>query len=281
MNLKQARNALKKRLFGLKTSESEFLQAQLQGLNMLKDARDTFRPYKSFVQIRRDYLQFLHGLGNLLRGVGFAGLSLLMIGILLPTLMFQPKSVTQLLRDTFYIGCRSVAALVRGVTQCLTAPLALLRIPFRYLVFGYKAEKFEARESIQKLVQKARAIDNDDANAVQSMRDVLDELYRKSVHQDCERMQQSEKFKVSAKRIGSDFERINFSSPYPNLNDTPAGHRCDYNAAFFFNGETSGKITEKERKLVDTRLQFFDVDQKDMTRADAILTEYCREAARF
>lgn len=140
--------------------------------DMLKDAVDTFKPYKAGYQAKRDYFQPLRGLGNIARG---------MASLLCAPLVFlvnTVKSYSSPDRATFFQNMKlnfsrttswmldGIASLIRGVTQIATTPLTwLIKMPLRGLITLFKGRPlFEERASVQRLVQEGNRAVNDTDN---------------------------------------------------------------------------------------------------------------------
>jgi hypothetical protein len=116
--------------------KNQFLLAGLTFLNMLKDAVDTFKPYKSKWHLWRDLQQPLNGLKNILFSLGLAAFALVLIVmafIAVPFVLLSRGWKASL--NTVYLATNKIAALIahslakaiRGLTQLAATPLTNLK----------------------------------------------------------------------------------------------------------------------------------------------------------
>lgn len=147
---------------------------------MWKDLKDTFKPYKADYQRKRDWLQPINGLGNVLRGI--LSVPLALIAVISNTLM----SIQYLYRglrnpnnhpvvklglimllppwSIFYTAATlaahlldSTLSIVRGLTQIATFPLTwVFRIPLRHFILTPKDE--QTGELIQQNIEDSPGI---------------------------------------------------------------------------------------------------------------------------
>jgi hypothetical protein len=131
-----------------------------------KDVTDTYKPYKSSYHIKRDFLQPLRGVKNIVKGV---------INIIGAPIYFVLQLFESLSSDydrhrfglirfrsalTFSWVLEGVASIVRGITQIVATPLTwLVKMPFRGLVTAiYSAPKIEESASIQRVATTGNAV---------------------------------------------------------------------------------------------------------------------------
>ncbi|MDF1683692.1 MAG: hypothetical protein P1U36_03445 [Legionellaceae bacterium] len=242
-------------------------------LNMAKDAVDTFKPYKTAQHRARDLDQFYSGLKNTLKAIVFipvsilwfiAGLSCFIIAPILGAINYQrrtPDSASasatlwneisnaysnssQMMSASIETLVGSLTQTLRGITQMMTAPFTLLRIPLRdYLSQELPEQKFQDRKSIQRLLAEADKImttaqDNPEATA--NMHPILNELYRKSHNQ-----QHQKQATYKDKTI-----RVSACRPPVNQSFLIASH-------FFKHARTTGPIPSDEIATIQTRLDEF------------------------
>lgn len=134
-------------------------------IDMFKDVKDTFKPYKAGYQIRNDILQPLKGIGNI---SSFTNLSILLVQGLIYTLFVVPyKLIKHAGKETFAdemnrIGKNYVKGLawmlegtiglIRGVTRIAATPLLILKMALRGIITVIKGmPKLEENASMQEL----------------------------------------------------------------------------------------------------------------------------------
>lgn len=144
-------------------------------LNMAKDAIDTFKPYKSTVQMRRDFLQPIYGVGNILKGILNLILTplILVINILRETVKFLKSLKNAHISKSFLVYIKNISlnfvrtlswtldgcfSLLRGMTQIVSTPLTwLIKIPLRSIITALKGTpKIEDSSSVKKLITKGK-----------------------------------------------------------------------------------------------------------------------------
>jgi hypothetical protein len=156
--------------------------------DMRKDAVDTFKSYKSNFYIKRDALQPIHGLGNVLSGA---------LNILVSPLVFVGNTVRYAFSsgsggaflNNMALNCvrsfswimEGATSLLRGLTQIAFSPLTyLIKMPLRYLITCKKGSpKIEDNKGIQRLVHKGLKLVNNSNSKPCSIE--LDTLM-KSIH---------------------------------------------------------------------------------------------------
>lgn len=114
--------------------------------NVVKDFRDTVKPYKSSHYIKRDALQFVAGIRNIIASVLSLGMGALYTAvastIIIPIILalyniYDGDSPRVALRKAFFVDeiaftlGYGLVALLRGTTQLLTYPLMLPRMILR------------------------------------------------------------------------------------------------------------------------------------------------------
>jgi len=275
VNLSSARRKLKKINFHASDARPfNDTSTALIFLDIVKDAVDTFKPYKTQQHRARDLEQFYAGLKHALKAVVFilisalwliAGLSYFIVAPILGTIKYLSRipdadstSVTllseitnaylnsiQMMSASIETFVGSLAQTLRGITQMITAPLTLLRIPLRdYLSPGRPEQKFQDRKSIQRLLAEADSImataqDNPDATA--HMHPILEELYRKSHSQHEHKKQATYEDKP-----------IRVCAGRPPRNQSPLKAHC-----FFEHARTTGPIPSDEIVSIQERLNEF------------------------
>lgn len=154
-----------------------------------KDFSDTTKPYKSFFYIFRElYRPLLQGLYNIFMGLYFVNIVVLaglifMLGVFTPpsvllyaAVVFMMPSLRSASMPFYFSGVRrslwdaicieglilagSVVSLLRGITQIISWPLFLLRIPFRGLItlFNGGFPKIEDNKGLRSLVAQSHRI---------------------------------------------------------------------------------------------------------------------------
>lgn len=176
-------------------SKVDLLKGAFQPLfDMGKDLKDTIKPYASWWYVKRDALQPLYGLGNLLKGAFY------LIAII-PLFLFNlfryaanVKSFDEWVGLAFiFNGIRAVSwfidgllSIVRGVTQIITTPLTwFIKMPMRGIITAFTDPKdllIENKPSIQALVTEAKKEDGNaegDFKRYKACKPFLDEIHRK------------------------------------------------------------------------------------------------------
>lgn len=152
--------------------------------DMIKDAVDTFKPYKTEYHITRDATQPLRGIGNFIRGILlFPCTPMVFIGVFIKDI-FQATSVKDFAIRTGQNLVRSfswlldgVSSLIRGSTQIVFAPAAYIKLIFRCIISPfYDYPPIEGNSGIQKLFKAGKAETNPD-----KLDDIRRELHRKYV----------------------------------------------------------------------------------------------------
>lgn len=142
---------------------------------MVKDVTNTWKPYKSRYHVRKDVLQPIFGLGNLLKGVFILIAAPISIAVNL-FLVIPAQTLWAICKARSpYLGLKiglnlkrtpawildGVFHVIRGITQIATAPLTwLIKMPIRAAI-GWKKGKpisIEENTGIQKLVEKGQAV---------------------------------------------------------------------------------------------------------------------------
>lgn len=120
-------------------------------LEMIKDSKDTFKPYKDRHQIWRELYQPLLGVGNLILGFSLI--------IFYPALVFisLPENKDLSFKGNLKLYALDFPAialmLFRGATQIVAWPLTLLRMPLRaFLTWKQPAIRIEESKGLQELV---------------------------------------------------------------------------------------------------------------------------------
>ena len=172
------------RCFRLRLSEPRgikgdalFLLGGFQPLAYMgKDFVDTFTPYKSGSHVRRDLLQPLYGLGNIVKGLlNLIFVPLMLLGGMVITLIActplvaPEKRLTFVgflnsIKEKFVFSCALLLdgsfSIVRGIMQIATTPLILFKIPLRgFITFIDTPDDKPIAENdakIQGLVEKAK-----------------------------------------------------------------------------------------------------------------------------
>jgi hypothetical protein len=125
---------------------------------MVKDFIDTFKPYKSKAQLNKDKWQFFNGLHSVFLGslqvIVWPVISLIYFGV---TVISPKIGLKPFLAKLILFPLEAASNLIRGVTQIVTAPLALLRIPFRALITAFTGTPLiENKAGIKSLVRQAQ-----------------------------------------------------------------------------------------------------------------------------
>jgi hypothetical protein len=142
---------------------------------LLKDIKDTFKPYKTGEQVARDLIkQPFYGIGNIFRGVAviFAAASNVLAGVLM---LFSKNVQGELAKKYGYKNSRlvgkaplfanalkrggidlvsSLLYLVRGITQVAAWPLTILRAPLRGLISVFVSNLIEDSQGLKELVNE-------------------------------------------------------------------------------------------------------------------------------
>ncbi len=167
-------------------------QAFLYFIDMAKDAVDTFYHYKSPEHRQRDVWQWYYGLGNVLAGCffGFIALCFFVSKLffdVIPSLYYgEPgEFLTKSYVCVYDLGSDFLgmsAQFIRGITQLVTSPFSLLKVPLRtYLTRNSEWETFQDRKSVVRLVNQADSIiENNGPGSVGSIRKVIDALANKA-----------------------------------------------------------------------------------------------------
>lgn len=223
-----------------------------------KDFIDTFKPYKSWrAYAFFDTLQLFKGLGNIARGlVSIVGAPVYFVGATIVNIRnsvkssgysdidgdshrFWPTLGLDLTVATSWL-IEGVGSVLRGAAQIFTAPLALVRIPFRLGLTAIRtaiwgSQKVEENKGIQKLFDQERRTTK--AEVKLSIAYDLHRKFEKALH----RYQPTE--------LDREIEKLNFStvqwSPDPAQPPSPTEYLS------FFQNSVSQR---KERLAQDMRL---------------------------
>lgn len=156
---------------------------QLSGMQrplvkMAKDFTDTFEPYYTPKKHRKDWLQPINGVKNILKGAGslLGGVMLTAIIVaLLPLALCSPKdTLIEIIYPLTWI-VRGVLDIFRGITQVVFTPFVyLIKIPLRWSITNHKCrthniKTVEMKPEIKRLASKAR----DYFNELKSAKDTL------------------------------------------------------------------------------------------------------------
>ena len=146
-------------------------------LDMAKDTVDTFKPYKTNYQVKRDLSQPVRGLLNIGRAAATFVLALGFLVYRTGNGLFKKNHSYSYIkvkaRYAFSWMAESMALALRGATQIATTPLTwLLKIPLRgILTYSVGAPLIEDSKSIQNLVelskgqlQKTATVDSNSIN---------------------------------------------------------------------------------------------------------------------
>lgn len=126
-------------------------------LNVIKDAKDTFKPYKSIWHVCRDiYAQPYYGAGNTLKGFFGALVAPFMLLALFAVPFKEKGFAAKVLKISGLTFVSSVIYFVRGVTQMASWPLTLLlRMPLRGIITLVKGvSKIEDSKGLRDLVAR-------------------------------------------------------------------------------------------------------------------------------
>lgn len=163
----------RKPIIGLK---AQFLGPFQTFLDVKKDLTNTFKPYKSSYYLKKDAMQPLYGVTNLLKGLVYivaAPLTLLFNLFIrepyrtIKSFISLSSALTHYFHNTKINVLRTMSWLldgslnvIRGVTQIATTPLTwLIKIPMRELITTIKgAPTIEENNAVKNLVSKANAI---------------------------------------------------------------------------------------------------------------------------
>lgn len=164
---------------------ASYPHALLQLVNIAKDFRDTFTPYKTPRHVTRDKWQLFTGILNLFSGLllFFTMICLLplVVGITLFVLpinfllrspepnMSIAKNPMVWLHASGAILLTNLALVLRGTTQIITAPLTLLRIGFR--MYHFRNVPYESEETTKRKL----------APYIQKVEDVIHEEGKKTI----------------------------------------------------------------------------------------------------
>lgn len=155
---------------GRPSPSSRFLGGLQPFRAMKKDIVDTFKPYKSTFYIKRDLMQPVAGIGNIIKGSCYVVLAPLMfpIGIFVCISEGIAKKSFGLFAWKMALGSTvlsggfldGVGSLVRGVSQLLTTPLTwFVRIPLRAIITKIKG-KPTVCQNVEKKVEKLEILVN-------------------------------------------------------------------------------------------------------------------------
>jgi hypothetical protein len=141
----------------------QFLGTLRPFAKMAKDFVDTFRPYYSTGKIKRDLLQPIRGVANILRGIASivgGAIALVLWWICLPIAVCLPTVyLPQIIYPLSWL-MEGVGEIVRGATQLIATPLIFIKLPLRgLLTYLQKEKKFvEDKPEIQRLAEEAKSI---------------------------------------------------------------------------------------------------------------------------
>lgn len=141
-----------------------------------KDFSDTFKPYKAFYAVKRDILQPLFGLKNIFLGLlAIPAIPLMFVWDtirLIPWIVNEdnedlPNGWKRLQIGLYFFGANlaksflqvgySIASILQGVTQVITAPLTwLFKIPLRFLITPAGGSKIEENTGFKRELAKTR-----------------------------------------------------------------------------------------------------------------------------
>lgn len=127
-------------------------------LNIKKDAKDTFKPYKSVGLFFRDLLAMpFYGIGNIFlvpHYVTRATISLFALFFIAPFKKNKRAYAAEVLSNSGLNFLAAGIALLRGATQIIATPLVMLRTILRLIITAVKGRpKFEDSESLKTLVK--------------------------------------------------------------------------------------------------------------------------------
>jgi hypothetical protein len=158
--------------------------------DILKDVVDTFKPYKSSYHVKRDLLQPIRALGNIVKGIILiTAAPLFFIGDMV-RYMFISGSLRNFGINMIINSSRTaswllegVFSILRGAGQLATTPLTwALRMPLRGIISAIKGmPKIEDNPSLQSCLQKGETIPSEHSGACAALptADVINELHRK------------------------------------------------------------------------------------------------------
>lgn len=134
------------------------IQLEILVSGVLKDAKDTFKPYKHWNYLLRDLiLQPIYGILNITLGIfniAFSPFSLLAL-FATPFVKNKKDFPINVLKDTGITFTKGTLSVARGITQILAWPLTILRTPIRSMITWVKGRpKLEDSKGIKKLVKK-------------------------------------------------------------------------------------------------------------------------------
>ncbi len=145
-------------------SASDQFKGALQPLfDMAKDAVDTFKPYRSNFYVRRDALQPVFGLANILKGILYLLTVPLLVLIIAPIYALvninrtTGKEVGEFLLMAASWLIDGALSIVRGATQLAFTPLGWAKMGIRALISKFTGKEdlwIENRPGIQDLVNK-------------------------------------------------------------------------------------------------------------------------------
>lgn len=171
-------------------------QQMLGGLqpiaDMIKDFVDTFKPYKFSDHAKKDLLQPISGLGNIVKGIiNLLGAPVLFVGNTIRYIFISDSfsgflylyNIVLNIHRTASWMLDGVSSLVRGVTQIAATPLAwFIKMPLRGLVTAIKGiPSIEQNSGIQKLVAEGKtAVQEGKVYHVNAIRHELHRKYKKA-----------------------------------------------------------------------------------------------------
>jgi len=134
--------------------------------DMVKDAADTFKPYRSRYYVKRDAKQPIYGAYNLLKGLLYliALIPLLFVGLGFCIFTRQSERLpfgAVMLLSWFIDGILSI---FRGITQIAFTPLVLAKMAIRGFIWAVTSNTellVENRKGIRKLIADAQKINDE------------------------------------------------------------------------------------------------------------------------
>lgn len=162
----------------------------LQLLEMYKDLRDTFKPYKTTTHVINELLFLSKGLYDIINAFSlfaaavfmplFLTIEVLFWGDLTAALLALPYALYMSI-TTLVLGA---AQLLRGLTEIIASPLVLLRMPLRALITGGSGwPKFENNPGLTLALDRGEDCLNKSltADIIKELQDIVEHLNSKAI----------------------------------------------------------------------------------------------------